>query len=45
MNIKIYELNVWRNVKITYNIKTGYTIDDGSDYLLMQIHEILNKRS
>ena len=41
MNIKIYESNVWKNVKITYNMKTGYTIDDGSDYLLMQIQKIL----
>lgn len=45
MNIKIYESNVWMNKKITYDIKKGYTIDDGSDYLLMQIHKILNKRS
>lgn len=43
MNIKIYELNVWMNKKITYDIKKGYTIDDSSDYLLMQIHKILNK--
>ena len=43
MNIKIYETDVWRNVKITYDIKKGYIIDDGSDYFLQQIHKLLNK--
>ena len=42
MNIKIYPVNVWRNVRITYDGKK-YTIDDGSDYFLKQIHKLLNK--
>lgn len=42
--IPIYRTGVWLNKKITYNGKY-YTIDDGDDYLLMKIHEVLNKRS
>lgn len=42
MNIKIYETNVWRKIKIIYNGKY-YLIDDGSDYFLQQIHKLLNK--
>ena len=43
MNIKIYPTNVWMNHKLTYNGKE-YIIDDGSDYLLYQIHKILCKK-
>ena len=43
MKIPIYGPGT-RRVKMTYNGKY-YQIDDGSDYLLMQIHKILNKRS
>ena len=43
--IQIYRTGVWVNKKITYNVKY-YTIDDGDDYFLQQIHKILgNKRS
>ena len=43
--IQIYRTGVWVNKKITYNGKY-YTIDDGDDYFLQQIHKILgNKRS
>ena len=43
MNIKIYEENVWRKIKITYDMKKGYIINDGSNYFLQQIHKLLNK--
>ena len=43
MNIKIYESNVWQQYRLTYNGK-DYIIDDGSDYLLKQIHQILRKK-
>lgn len=43
--IPIYRTGVWLNKKVTYNGKY-YTIDDGDDYLLQQIHKIrVNKRS
>jgi len=44
-SIQIYQTGVWLNKKITYNGKY-YTINDGDDYFLQQIHKILgNKRS
>ena len=42
MNIKIYEENVWIKIKMTYDVKKGYTIDDGSNYFLQQIHKIIS---
>ena len=41
--ISIYRTSVWTNKKITYNGKY-YTIDDGDDYLLQQIHKILGNK-
>lgn len=41
--IPIYRKGVWLNKKITYNGKY-YTIDDGDDYFLQQIHKILGSK-
>lgn len=41
--IPIYRTGVWLNKKVTYNWKY-YTIDDGDDYFLQQIHKILGSK-